>query len=124
MKKWIEAGGPYQFPFMGAAGRSLRGEGPIECPKCRQAVVRAYFHVFDPSAGTGTIWVWCPSCRTKCHLYRVTPDAPMGTDPFAHLSLDEFEALELDRDEPFFDRLERLWNEGKLPHRALVRDKS
>jgi hypothetical protein len=32
----------------------------------------------------------------------------MGADPFAHLSLAEFAALEKGGDEPFFDRLERL----------------
>src|SRR5688572_25388511 len=99
---------------MGAASRSLRGEAPIECPKCRQAVLRAYFHVFQPPEGTGTIWVWCPACRTQCHLSRVKPQADMGTDPFAHLSLPEFAALEKDGSEPFLDRLEHLWRERKL----------
>jgi len=112
--KWTEAGGPYQFPFMGAASRSLKGEGPIPCPKCRQAMLRTYFHVFKPPTGTGTVWVWCPACRTTCHLSRVKPRADMGNDPFAHLSLAEFAALEQERDEPFLDKLERLWSEGKL----------
>jgi hypothetical protein len=38
----------------------------------------------------------------------------MGGDPFAHLSLAEFAALEKDGDKPFFDKLEHLWRERKL----------
>lgn len=114
MKKWTEAGGPYQFAFMGAASRSLRGEGSIKCPKCRQTMLRTYFHMFNLPAGTGTVWVWCPACRTTCHLSRVTPHSDMGKDPFAHLSLAQFAALEQNHDEPFLDRLDRLWKEGML----------
>lgn len=113
-KPWVQAGGPHQFPFMGAASRSLSGEGPIECPKCHQGTIRAYFHMFKPEARTGTIWVWCAACRTVCHLPRVTPKVDLGPDPFASLSLAQFGALEADASEPFLDRLERLWHENEL----------
>ena len=62
MTRWTQAGGPYQFPFMGAASRSLKGERDIDCPKCGAAKLRSYFHVFDREAQLGSIWVWCPAC--------------------------------------------------------------
>ncbi len=113
MKKWTEAAGPYQFPFMGAATRSLKGEMQIQCPKCSGGPLRAYFHMFKPADETGTIWVWCPECRTTTHLPRVTPQVELGPDPFANLTIDEFEALERS-EESLLDRLDRMWAEGKL----------
>lgn len=108
MARWIEAGGPHQFTFMGAASRTLRGERGIDCPKCGAATLRSYFHVFNPAKRTGTVWVWCAACRTTAHLPRVTPTVDLGPDPFARLSLEQFAALESDPDEAFLDRLDRL----------------
>lgn len=119
MKKWSEAGGPHQFPFMGAASRLLKGEHAIACPKCQEAELRAYFHLFKPTARTGTIWVWCPRCRTTTHLSRVTPQADLGPDPFAALTLEQFG--ELEEAEPWLDRLDRLWNDGTLGPRVESR---
>ncbi|TMQ08803.1 MAG: hypothetical protein E6J90_10315 [Deltaproteobacteria bacterium] len=120
MARWIEAGGPYQFPFMGAASRTLRGERDIDCPKCGAARLRAYFHVFNPTKRTGTIWVWCRACRTTSHLPRVTLAADLGPDPFAQLTLEQFAALESDPAEPLLDRLDRLVDDGTIggKHRA------
>jgi hypothetical protein len=115
MKRWTEAGGPHQFAFMGAASRTLRGERGIDCPKCGQAKLRSYFHVFNAAKGTGTIWVWCPSCRTTCHLPRVVPSGEVPRDPFASYSLEQFAELETQSKEPFLDRLDRLWDAGKMP---------
>jgi len=114
MVRWIEAGGPHQFSFMGAASRSLRGERDIDCPKCGAAKLRAYFHVLSPAKRTGTVWVWCRACHTTAHLPRVTPTADLGPDPFAALSLEQFAALETDRAEPFLDRLDRLVDDGTI----------
>ena len=99
---------------MGAASRSLRGERDIVCPKCGAAKLRSYFHMFNAAKRTGTIWVWCPACRTTAHLPRVTPTADLGPDPFADLSLDQFAALETNRNETLLDRLDRLWRDGKV----------
>ena len=112
MKKWIEAGGAHQFPFMGAASRMLKGERAIACPQCGAAALRGYVHLFQPATRTGTIWVWCSTCRTTIHLPRVTPQVDLGPDPFAALTLDELDALE--RAEPLLDRLDRLWDQGAL----------
>lgn len=110
--RWTQAGGPYQFPFMGAGSRTLAGEHEIACPRCAEATLRGYFHAFKPETGRGTLWVWCPRCRTTTHLPRVTPKAEVGPDPFADLSLEQFDALE--RSEPLLDRLDRLWEQGAL----------
>jgi hypothetical protein len=114
MRRWTEAAGPHQFPFMGAASRSLKGERALLCPKCAAAELRFYYHEFKPDKRTGTIWVWCPACATTCHLPRVTPKVDLGPDPFAALSLEQFAALEADPSERFLDRLDRLWSHGKI----------
>ena len=113
MNKWIEAGGDYQIPFMLAAQKVLKGE-PVRCPKCDGASLRFYSHIFDQQRKRGTIWVWCPSCFTKCHLPRVSLPNTVLADPFADLNLDQFAELEIDSKEPFSDRLNRMWKEGKL----------
>jgi hypothetical protein len=99
---------------MGAASRTLAGERGIRCPKCNEEELRAYFHEFDPQRRRGTIWVWCPRCRVTAHLPRVTPKADLGPDPFRGLSLEQFAAVEADTNEPFMDKLDRLWNERKI----------
>jgi hypothetical protein len=114
MARWIDAGGPHQFAFMGAASRTLRGERDIDCPKCGAARLRSYFHVFNPAKRTGTIWVWCPACHMTGHLPRVTPTVEVGSDPFADLSLEQFAALEADPKEPLLDRLDRLVGDGTI----------
>jgi len=114
MARWLEAGGTHQFAFMGAASRTLRGERSIDCPKCGAAKLRAYFHMFNPGKRTGTVWVWCTRCRTTAHLPRVTPTVGLGPDPFARLSLEQFDALESDPAESFIDRLDRLVDDGTI----------
>ncbi len=111
--KWIEAGGEYQIPFMIAAQKVFKGE-PVQCPKCSGASLRYYFHILDQQHGRGAIWAWCPNCFTKCHLPRVSPKNIMQIDPFASHTLDQFAELEIDPKEPFLDRLNRIWEEGKL----------
>lgn len=112
MSRWIQAGGPHQFPFiMDAASRSLMGERDIDCPRRHRGTIRAYFHMFKPAERTGTIWVWCAECRTTAHLPRVTPQDDPGLDHYASLSIDQFAEFEGAR---FLDRLERLWQEGTL----------
>jgi hypothetical protein len=111
-KKWTDAGGDHQMRFMGAASKTLDGVTSIVCPKCKEADLRSYFHAFKPD-GKGTVWVWCPRCRTTAHLPRVTRDKYKGSDPFAALTRDQFEELERSK-EPLLDRLDRLWDEGKI----------
>lgn len=110
---WVEAGGDHQIPFIRAARQLLHGKS-ICCPKCGKADLRFYFHTMKPELGQGTLWVWCPACRTKCHLPRITPSAVPQTDPFANLSLTKFAEVELDPRESFQDRLNRMWEEGSL----------
>jgi hypothetical protein len=117
-RRWIEAGGAFQFPFMGAASRSLQGERGIVCPKCAQTTLRAYFHAFDREKDVGTIWVWCPKCRTTAHLPRVIPKVALGPDPFSELSREEFARLETKSGEHLLDRLDRLWTQGQLRPRG------
>jgi hypothetical protein len=105
--RWIDAGGPYQVPFMIAAGQALKGMGPA-CPKCAAPHLQHYFHVFDRRTQAGTVWVWCRTCHTHTHLPRVHAKAPQPVDPFAGLDLDVFAALELDGAVPFLDRIDRL----------------
>jgi hypothetical protein len=111
--KWVEAGGEFQIPFMLAARKVTAGD-PVPCPRCRASALRYYFHVMNRQQGTGTLWEWCPSCFTKCHLPRVSPAVVGQVDPFAALTIDQFSELELDPRERFMDRLNRLWDEGKL----------
>jgi hypothetical protein len=102
--RWIEAGGEHQLPFLTAAGAIQKSGLAQLCPACA-VPLRHYHHVFQPARGTGTLWVWCRSCRRTTHLPRVAwPHG--GTDPFADLSLDAFARLELKSD--FLDRLDAL----------------
>lgn len=118
--KWIEAGGSYQFPFMGAISRLLKGEYTILCPKCRQATLRGYFHVFDKIRQTGTMWIWCPHCRTTSHLPRIKPHKDLFDDPFSSLDLKEFAMMELNDQESLLDQLDRLWEKGELQFPSTV----
>lgn len=109
--KWVPAHGEYQLPFLGAASRALHGDFR-PCPKCN-ASLRAYFHVFQPQAGKGSLWAWCGSCRMYVTLPRVQPTVSLP-DPFAGVPRGEFGALETSSEDPFLDRLERLWSDGTL----------
>lgn len=109
--KWVPAYGEHQLPFLGAASRVLRGELPL-CPKCH-ASLRAYFHVFQPETGKGSLWAWCGTCGMYVTLPRVKPTVSFP-DPFADVPRGEFGALEMSSNEPFLDRLERMWNNGTL----------
>jgi hypothetical protein len=46
-------------------------------------------------------------------LPRVKPTISFP-DPFADVLRGEFGALEMSNEDPFLDRLERLWNDGSL----------
>ncbi|NJO18089.1 MAG: hypothetical protein HC877_20870 [Thioploca sp.] len=111
--RWMEASDENQIPFMLAAKQVFQGK-PVPCPKCNEATLRYYFHIFDRQRGRGTIWAWCPNCFTQCHLPRVSPQNVFQVDPFDHLTLDQFAELELDPKEPLVNRLNRLWEEGRL----------
>jgi len=113
-KRWTEAGGEYQLLFMSAASRLIKVDENIECPKCKQSTIRFYFHVFNKNKGTGTIWIWCPNCRTTLHLPRVKPEGLIFPDPFSNLSIEEFAEIEQDTRISFMDRLDKLWNIGKI----------
>jgi len=113
-QKWAEAGGQNHFAFMGAASRILNGDNKINCPKCAKGTLRFYFHIFDKKKGTGTLWVWCHFCRTNTHLPRVILKARNIRDPFINMSLEEFAQLELSETDNFIDRLDLLWDEGKI----------
>ena len=53
------------------------------------------------------------------HLPREIPNSKWP-DPFENASDEEFEALELDQDKRFLDRLEELWLAGELTYPASV----
>ena len=109
--KWVSTHGEHQLPYLGAANRALHGD-LRPCPRCH-ANLRAYFHVFQPETGKGTLWAWCGACGMYATLSRVKPTVVFG-DPFADVPRGEFAALETSSEEPFLDRLERLWNDGAL----------
>jgi hypothetical protein len=108
---WVQAYGEHQLPFMGAASRALRGDW-APCPKC-SAKLRGYFHVFKPETGTGSFWLWCAACGTYTTLPRVKPVVAF-VDPFSDVARGDFGALETSADEPFLDRLERMWSDRTL----------
>jgi len=109
--QWILAHGEHQLRFLGAASRALHGD-LRPCPNCN-ASLRAYFDVFQPQAGKGSIWVWCGNCGMYVTLPRVKPTV-IFPDPFAAVPRGEFGALETSSEEAFLDRLERMWNDGTL----------
>lgn len=111
--KWVEASDEHQIPFMLAARQVFQGKS-ILCPKCSKETLRYYFHIFNQKRETGTIWAWCPNCFTQCHLPRVSPQNVIQIDPFADFTIEQFAELELDSREPFLNRLNRLWEEGKF----------
>jgi hypothetical protein len=102
--RWLEAGGEHQVPFLVAAGAIQKTGKHQPCPACK-ALLRFYHHVFQPTRGTGTLWVWCRSCHRTTHLPRVTWEHAKA-DPFEHLSLDEFAQLEMKSN--FLDRIDAL----------------
>lgn len=55
----------------------------------------------------------CGTCGMHATLPRVKPML-IFPDPFADIPRGEFGALETNREEPFFDRLERMWSDGTL----------
>lgn len=112
--EWREAGGALQRPFYSAIGRILDGDYSVQCPGCGTPILRFYFHIFDPDAQTGTMWVWCPTCRVMSHLPRVRPTKGRFSDPYRDLDLDAFAELELAEGEPFISRLDRLWDAGVI----------
>ena len=109
--KWVPAHGEHQLAFLGAASRALHGDSR-PCPKCSVSL-RAYFHVINVEKRTGSLWAWCSTCGMFATLPRVKPTVCLP-DPFSDLSREEFIALELSTEELFFDRLERMWNDGAL----------
>lgn len=111
--KWMEASGENQIPFMLAARQVFQGK-PVLCPKCNVATLRYYFHIFNQQRGQGTVWAWCPECFIQCHLPRVSPQNVTQVDPFVSLTLDQFAELELDSENPLINRLNQLWEEGKI----------
>lgn len=114
MTKWVPAYGEHQLPFLGAASRVLQGNFH-PCPKCG-AELHAYFHVLQSRTGKGSLWVWCATCHMYTTLPRVKP-IQIFPDPFAEVPRGEFGAMEMSREEPFFDRLERMWSNGELQPR-------
>lgn len=115
---WVRLEASYQSPFEQAAQRALRGDFR-PCPRCH-GELRAYFHAFQPRLGRGTLWVWCGACGLHTRLLRVTP-ALAFPDPLANVSRTEFSAFEGGRDDPYLDRLERMWNDGTLYRPRPVR---
>ena len=113
-KRWVEAGGAFQVPFMAVGSKVLEGKPPDPCPQCAHVPLRYYFHEFNRSRRQGTLWVWCSNCRTSCHLPRVTPRGTMPKDPFVGLGLEDFARLETESGEPLLGRLDRMWDEGVL----------
>ena len=111
---WMEAGGEFQIPFINAASRIANGEYPICCPKCKDELLRFYFHLLNADTKKGSLWIWCDSCKQTAHLPRVKPRIKHIKDRFAELKSEEFVQLEMDPDRSFLDRLNQLWNEGKI----------
>lgn len=118
---WVPAYGEHQLPFMGVANRALLGE-LCPCPKCSSGL-RAYFHVFQPQTGKGSLWVWCGTCGMYTTLPRVQPTVGFP-DPFSDVPRGEFGALETNSEDRFFDRLERMWRDGILHPPRSFHEKS
>jgi hypothetical protein len=110
---WIAAGGDNRVPFLAAASRVLDEGFLSRCPACGKKVLRAYFHIFNDRQGTGTLWVWCACCHVTIHLPRVELKKDILRDPFAHLGMEDFAALEL-AEEGLLDRLDQLWDDGLI----------
>jgi hypothetical protein len=115
-RAWTEVSGPDQIALMGAASRAVQGDLSAKCPHGDDQELRFYFHRMNDRTGTGTMWVWCPVSRIAGHIPRVRPVLDRLRDPFGDLALEEFAALEVARDVPFLDRLDRLWEEGAILH--------
>lgn len=113
-RNWVPAGGEHQVPFLREASRAARGELGT-CPKCGSEL-RSYFHVFQAAKKQGSLWLWCGACNTYVTLPRVQATFK-AKDPFEALSTAQFAALETSDEEPFLDRLERLWAEGAMRDR-------
>ena len=119
-QEWLQAWGPYEVPYRGAAGKALDGNLTTICPKCEQTRLRYYYHITNKKRRTGAMWVWCPVCRMVTHVSRQTLNVTIFQDPLANLSDDEFVELELSKEVPFMDRLDLLWEEGKIVPPALA----
>src|ERR1044071_3461450 len=109
--KWVPAHGEHQLPFLGAASRALHGD-LRRCPKCN-ANLRAYFHVFQPQTGKGSLWAWCGTCG----MYATLPPLPptvLFPAPLADVPRGESAALETTSEDASLHRLDRMWNDGTL----------
>ncbi len=113
-RRWTEAGGQFRFSFMKAVSQIYEGEYLITCPKCQQAMLRFYYHIMSPARRTGTLWVWCPSCRTVFHSPYLDP--PVFQDPFE--SMDPTDLAQ--HGEGFYDLVNRLWEEGRIGYPNAV----
>ena len=111
---WVEAGGADQLALMGAASRAVGGDVDVPCPLHDGERLRFYFHRLSELSGTGTMWAWCPSARIFTHIPRVKPAHSKLRDPFEDLTIEQFAKLEVDPRTRFYDRLDRLWEDGEI----------
>lgn len=102
-----------QLLFLGAASRIAQTGNSVGCPACAAGPLRFYHHVLSKERGTGTLWVWCPTCGRTTHLPRIRWRHEVR-DPLAAMSEDAFIQLEKDMSELWLDRLDRLWEAGDI----------
>ncbi|HEY2616817.1 MAG TPA: hypothetical protein VGI78_05725 [Acetobacteraceae bacterium] len=121
---WRDSYGELKLPFLGAASQILDGNFAVKCPACGKHDLRFYYHVFDVGKDTGTLWVWCPSCRITAHLPRVQPKGWRFPDPFRDISPDDFGDMEDAGEPPFMTRLDDLWNRGAIGKPERIEAKS
>ena len=75
------------------------------------------FYVYRHDAGrrpSRISYAWCASCRRFKGWTGPDLDNLKFKDPLGHLSHDQRRTLETDF-ESFLNRLDKLWEEGKLP---------
>lgn len=85
------------------------------CPACGAVSVRSYVHEFSRAGRPALNWrTWCASCRRMCSSVGAGLKGVSFSDPFDHMSQDERRIASADSN-GFFDKLDRLWEQGSLP---------
>jgi hypothetical protein len=105
---------PGQCPprkLMGAASKILDVGSQGLCPSCGEAMLRFYCHKFPQDPGRGTIWIWCYACAIWGHVSRLKLPFDF-MDPFVEMPGKAFRLMEKRN---WIERLNQLWEKGKLP---------
>jgi hypothetical protein len=121
-KKWKPAGGAHQIDMMSAAVEIKKHNLPVDCPICQKNRLRFYYHEFRTTPRrSGTIWVWCNNCAIWDHISRIELPANYHyDDPFAKLTLEEFDRVERIN---WLDKLDEMWERETIPREFSIRQK-